>query len=268
MNSQKIKYIFCINTGRSGSRYLNTLFSHAENCHVEHHALPIGYGQAMRDYFFGKTELIRQVTEEKVEKIKKIKTESNIYIETNHCFIKGFGWLIPEYIPQEEIGVVVLTRDPQKIIDSTLRIECGPLVNKGRQWILTPDLKNCHIEPPNWFLSPKVTYELFRFLKRPFESDKKLYDWLNLRSPQLKNLVTKYERESVQWYIDETTALGEAYQKQFPKIKYFSVDVEPLNNFAKVKELFDYFGLIPKPTIQEAVGEPVNLKLWYNETKK
>ena len=264
MNTKKRQYIFCINTGRSGSRYLNKLFHHVENAHVEHHARPIGYGQAMRDYFFGKTELIRELTKEKVEKIKKIKTESNIYVETNHCFIKGFGWLIPEYIPQEEIGVVILTRDPQKIIDSTLRIECGPLVNKGRKWILTPDIKNYHIQPPNWFLSSQITYKLFRLLKRPFNSERKLYDWLNLRSTQLQNLVTKYEREALQWYINETTALGQAYQEQFPRIKYFSVDLESLNNFEKVQELFDHFGLIPKPTIQEVVGQAVNLKLWYN----
>ncbi|MDV2992814.1 MAG: hypothetical protein N4J56_002468 [Chroococcidiopsis sp. SAG 2025] len=255
-----IEYLFCINTGRSGSHYLHEIFKHVENCQVWHEAHPIGHGQAMRDYFFGKTELMQELTAKKFEKIQQIKKESDCYIETNHCFIKGFGWFLPKYISQEKIGVIILTRNSAQIVDSLLRINCSPLVITGQTWILTPDIKNYCIKPPNWFISPKITYDLFCLLKRLLLSKRKLYNWFSSRFPQIKEMVAKYEKGCLKWYVDETLALSRSYQEKFPNIKYFQIDVEALNNAENIRELLSYFGLSEKSTIETAIGKPTNLK--------
>jgi hypothetical protein len=255
----KVKYLFCINTGRSGSHYLHEIFKHVENCQVWHEAQPIGHGKVMRDYFFGKPELMQELTAKKVEEIQQVKKESDCYIETNHCFIKGFGWFLPKYIPQEEIGVLILRRNPAQIVDSLLRINCSPLAIAGQTWVLTPDIKNYCIEPPNWLISPKVTYELFCLLKRLLLS-KKLYSLLNIQFRQIENLIDKYEKECLRWYVDETNALSISYQEKFPNIKYFQVDVESLNNIENIRELLNYFGLSEKSTIEKVIGKPTNLK--------
>ena len=96
----------------------------------------------MRQFSQGYLEPMRKITQEKVEIINGFEQEYNFYVETNHCFIKGFGWFIPHYLPEDEIGVIVLNREPSKIVESPLKIGCSPLKRLGRNWIITPDKKN------------------------------------------------------------------------------------------------------------------------------
>ncbi len=256
----KIEYLFSINTGRSGSQYLCNIFEQIENCQAYHEPNPVGYGQVMRKHSSGDHEFMKNFMIQKIESIQKLKKDSRYYVETNHCFIKGFGWYIPEYIPQEKIGIIILTRDINKIVNSTLRIGCTPLNSRGRHWILTPDIENYHLEPPNWFISPQITYSLLRLLNRPFYSERKLYDILNLRSEKIKKIITTYEQESVKWYVNETTALGKLYQEKFPNIRYFQTNIDSLNNMENVRKLLDYFEIHETNNIEKVIGKPVNLK--------
>lgn len=84
-------YIFCISSGRSGSHYLQTLFHHVSDCRAFHEADPIGNGGAMRRYARGDMGPMRTIVERKAAIIRGLKRECRLYVETNHCFIKGLG---------------------------------------------------------------------------------------------------------------------------------------------------------------------------------
>jgi hypothetical protein len=91
-----VDYIFCITTGRSGSDYLSTLFGHVEDCAAFHEPDPQANGRAMRRFSLGDREPMQKVVEQKLAAIRELKGNRSVYVETNHCFIKGFGWLFAE----------------------------------------------------------------------------------------------------------------------------------------------------------------------------
>lgn len=252
---QRIDYIFCITTGRSGSEYLKTLFSLVSGCQAFHEADPVGNGDTMRRYLDGDPEPIRSLVQQKVELIKQIKRQCRIYVETNHCFIKGFGWFIPQYLPEDRIGVIVLSRTPSEIAESTLGIGCSPLTPFGRDWIITPSIKNPLIRPPKRLFSPRTSYSLFRFLKWLCRGER-----FNRAGSRILDWLTIYELECLKWYVDETAAQARAFQKRFKRIKYYEVNIENLNTLDEVNKMFDYFGCTAKESLISVIGKPTNLK--------
>ncbi|MEB3224915.1 MAG: hypothetical protein VKJ86_03830 [Synechococcus sp.] len=214
-----IKYLFCINPGRSGSDYLTELLTCAHNTISIHEAFPIMNGEPMSDFNDGNGEPLRALMPLKVREIKKAQGRSEkIYCETNHSFIKGWGYLLPDtFIPQEEIGVIILKRDVQKIAYSLLRIHDIP----GRS---------------TWLLSPY----------------------------QAKNLLTPSQNldcyETCLWYAREIYARAEAYKKKFPKIKYVECQLESLNDYDFVVDLFKTFGIQANEALKQKVGKKINPK--------
>ena len=218
-----IRYVFCITVGRSGSDYLTELFAHAQNAVSIHEGLPIMNGEPMRAFNEGKPEAMEALMPRKVAQIQKKRGDpSKVYCETNHSFIKGWGYLLPDrYIPQEEIGVVILRRNPEKVIHSLLRVRSVPGVSEwSRTWYLTPHAREN-------FSAPR--------------RDAGLY-------------------ELCQWQIDEVNLRAQAYQAQFPRITYVECDLEQLNDSAFVREMFAIFGLIPAPALDSVIGKPLNPK--------
>jgi hypothetical protein len=143
----------------------------------------------------------------------------------NNSYIKGWGYLVPdEHIPQEEIGVIILRRDVEKIIHSILRTRILPGASAwSRAWLLRPgDQRNFSQPPEN-----AGRYEL------------------------------------CQWYVQETNLRAQAYQKQFPRIKYVECDLEQLNDYDFVVEMFEQFALTPTSALKDAVGETTNQMAWW-----
>lgn len=259
--SQETNYIFCINAGRSGSNYLKNIFKQVSDCRPFHEYKPIGNGKVMRSYAQGDIEPMKQVAHEKVKIIKKFERDYRVYAETNHCFIKGFGWFLPQYLPEERIGVLILKRDKSEIAKSFMRIYCSPLRPFGRDWVSTPDMKNPLMPPPAILLSPKVTYHFARLVKlliggvrfvlrKAFQQELSYPKWL-----------TNYELEALKWYVDETYARGEAFKRKYRKIKYYEVNIKDLNSMEAVERMLTYFGLTAKDSLNDIVGKPTNLKL-------
>ena len=112
-----LQYIFSINAGRSGSDYLTELLSLADNTISIYEGFPLMNGAPMRQFNNGDPSALDALMPIKLKEIQKSrKHQKTIYSETNHSFIKGWGYLIPdEYIPQEDIGIVILRREPEKI---------------------------------------------------------------------------------------------------------------------------------------------------------
>ncbi len=223
-----IKYLFCINTGRSGSGYLQSLFCHAHNTVSIHEGFPIMNGEPMRFFNRGDAEPMKALIPKKLDVIKRAMEGSQVYSETNHSFIKGWGWLLPDaYIPQEEIGVVILTREPEGIINSILRLHSTPGTS---EWSKT------------WWLNPGDSGNLCQ----P-EPDANPYD-------------------ICKWYVDEVALRAEAYKKQFPKITYVHCDLKSLNDYDFVEDMFSTFGLTPKESLKEILGQVVNQRGdWHSE---
>ena len=258
---RKTEYIFSISTGRSGSDYLATIFKHVHDCQSFHEPQPIGNGREMRQYSQGYPAPMKSLTEKKVEIIKELKSDHQVYFESNHCFIKGFGWLIQDYFPQDRIGVIILKRNKSRVAESLLRIGCSPLNNFGRDWISTPDMKDPLVAPPKLLFSPRATYQCARLIKscgirsasfftrRILRRDFHYPDWLRA-----------YELQCLKWYVEETNAKAEAFMQQYPRIKYYVIDIESLNSIVSVERMLAHFGCKAKESMIDVVGKPTNMK--------
>jgi hypothetical protein len=144
-----------------------------------------------------------------------------VYCETNHSFIKGWGYLVPEVIPQEEIGVIILRRPAEQVIHSHLRVRNVPGATRwSRTWVLTPGAARDHCPPPD----RADHYALCR------------------------------------WYVEEVECRARAYRDRFPGIAYLECDLEQLNDRRFVDEMFDRFDLIPSPRLDDTVGRPLNAR--------
>jgi hypothetical protein len=218
-----IKYIFCINSGRNGSEYLTKLLSEADNTVSIHEGSPIMNGSPMEKFNNGDSQELETLMPLKMREILKLsKNGRKIYCESNHSFIKGWGYLLPDkYIPQEEIGVIILRRDIDRTAYSLLRIHNIPSSSEwAKTWLLTSNAER-NLSKPSDHASP---YEL------------------------------------CQWYAAETYLRAEEYKKMFPRIKYVECDLEQLNNYNFVLEMFSFFGLSPLNTLQNTVGKVCNSK--------
>ena len=215
-----IRYVFCINSGRSGSDYLTGLLRQATNAASMHEALPIMNGEPMQRFNDGDDSGLRELMPLKLREMQR-RARGRIYCETNHSFIKGWGELIPEFLPPEDIGVIVLRRDVDRTAASLMRVHDVPgLTEWARTWYLTPgsqrDLIKLHPDP------------------------------------------TPYER--CQWYVREVEARAREYRERFPGLTWFECDLEELNTPETVRELFQTFGLREGPGLAGLIGRRMNAK--------
>jgi hypothetical protein len=274
------EYIFSINAGRSGSNYLMNIFRHVVGCIALHEPKPRGNGKVMRCYDRGYLDPMKQCVEEKIKTIREVKLNCQVYAETSHCFIKGFGWFIPQYFPQKKIGVVVLKRDTSKIIESYTRLHCSVLNPLGRRWISLPDMQNPFVSPPELLISAKATYRYARFV-RFIKLSRQLSKFLIrkvvkrelplLKDDELKHLawntenqypewLKQYELDCLQWYIEEMDRKTEAFMRKYPDIKYYTVHIEELSSLDSVLQMLDFFHLEGKDSLSDILGKPTNLK--------
>lgn len=248
-----IKYIFCISTGRSGTAYLCKLFSGLNACSAYHEQKPILHNHIMRDYLNGNELSMKPHILTKINKIRNC--ESDIYVDTSHIFIKSFGWEIPKHIPEQEIGVVVLKRNKEKVVESTQRVHSGPFTYLGKKWILTP-YKNAVIKPP-------INYYVFQFYRYLI----KLYWLFKGESQSITKTYPKFFRNKsltlINWYYDEIYALGNKFKKTFPKITYVDVNLEDLNThegFENIIHAFKLEAYYNKESVKDVIGKATNLK--------
>jgi hypothetical protein len=257
----RINYIFSVNAGRSGSHYLHVLLQHAEGCCSFHEAPPRCNGSEMRDFLSGRPERMIKLVHAKVDQINaRRKDPYHIYAETSHHFIKGFGWILPRYLPEEQIGVIVLRRDHDKTAASLMRIGCSPLTDHGRNWIMTPEIAHPLVKPPSQLGSPRTTYAAFRTIDCYLRIANRVLRRVVSRAVPRPQFIVDYEWDCVRWYIDETYRRAESYRKKFPRMRYLDITLEELNEYNTVLKMLDHFGLAAKPSLAEVVGKPTNLK--------
>lgn len=255
--TRRTRYIFSINTGRCGSGYLTKIFEHVEGCKSTHEPSPTGNGLAMRQFAIGETEPMKAIAAEKSKTIFRNLSETETYVETNHCFIKGFGWFLPSLLGEEQIGVIILRRDAAKVATSMLRLDCNPLRLSGRNWITTPDKQNPLVAPPAIFAFPRITYFIARAISALVRRIHQRFQWF----PEDLQCITNYKLECLKWYVRETYKEADRYQEKFDKIRFYSTQLDEMNSVENVRNMLSFFGLKEKTTLSTIIGKPTNLKV-------
>lgn len=248
-----IKYIFCINPGRTGSEYISKVFSCVDGVAAFHEPKPIMHGPQMQAFLMGDPSPMEKMMDEKIAFMNDSLRQSRYYVETNHCFIKGFGWLLPGRVPESEIGVIVLKREKSLVVDSLYKVNAHPFSTTGEKWIITPQFYRDNITPfPKgysaflfWF--QKIKYRLFNRLRKKFNS-------------AIPEDTITFAKSLIGWYVEETYALGEAYKKKFPGVRMVELDLSDLNTvegFEKVLTVFN-IPLVYTQDMNEVIGKKVN----------
>ena len=259
--TKRINYLFCINTGRAGSHYLSKIFSHVDYAVSTHEMHPIGHSTPMINFLKGKPKSMEALAKIRLKNITSLAMSGRAYLETNHMFIKGYGWYFAKNLPAQEIGVIILTRDKDKVVDSLCRVGGTPLNYIGRHWYFTPNIKDPICPPPRfWRLPPRLSYKLIFGMSTIAKQLNKIYNRTGIKLFKYADFFHRYNRESAAWYYDETYALGEKFKSTHPNIRYYEVNLDDLNNPEKVNQIMDYFGLSLRKTITDVIGVPSNLK--------
>lgn len=250
-----IKYVFSINTGRSGSKYLAEILKEVKNFKAVHEPSPVMNGRPMIEYLQGNPLKMEQNIKEKVSSINSRLDDKKCYIETNHTFIKGFGWLVPSHFPHKELGVILLKRDKEEIIKSLYRIKCTPLSFYGLDWIMSPLMKN-PINPVSNY--DKVKYRLLFFISRLVKSKK---NPIRINLDNLK-IIRRFELKYLEWYVKETYSQANRFKKKFPEIKIYETTIDKLNDIQEFEKMFDFFEIdfSPQKSFMEKLGKKTNLK--------
>jgi hypothetical protein len=214
----------------------------------------------MQEYLSGRPESMAQCTKIKINNIEKNRKDKYTYVETNHTFIKGFGWFIPEYFDEKDIGVIILKRNKHDVAKSFQRINALPTNKLGRDFIISPDLDDRIIPPPEILFSPKFTCNTVRFIRQFFRGSA-YYRKAHLPTPKIPKWITKYERECLEWYVDETFALSNKYVNKFKNINYYTIENDKLNSIEEISKMMTFFNLKCSPEIDKIIGSPTNKKL-------
>lgn len=133
-------YIFCINSGRSGSNYLSYLLDSTAECRCYHERYPnfAGYAiQKMNSEGFENTIEFQRI---KIKAILQEEIDKPIYGDTSHLFIKS--WFVAAVNELSNIKVIWLKRNLDDIVKSMLRLNAIPdKTFKGQNWYLKSSYK-------------------------------------------------------------------------------------------------------------------------------
>ncbi|NJM27781.1 MAG: hypothetical protein HC856_05275 [Pseudanabaena sp. RU_4_16] len=77
---------------------------------------------------------------------------------------------------------------------------------------------------------------------------------LNLSTP----VIGAKPYDLCKWYVEEIDLRAEDYKRKFPKITYPECDLEQLNDYNYVLEMFKDLGLKPSSELQEICGRSLN----------
>lgn len=250
------KYIFCINSGRSGSNYLAHIFNNCEGCVSFHEPLPRMNGIAMYQWLKGNKNPLIHLMPHKIKDIEE-RSGNMVYIETNHCFIKGFGWHIPAYFKEQEIAVIILKRDAESVANSLQINNASPFSIVGRDWLILPTAKNCLINPNQYVKRARLMFYFCKYIYRIVSTIKKYFE-VEIKLP---SFIKQCELMFLEWYYDELHMRGESFKKRFPNIKYFTIHINLLNEKDKVDKLLKELGIKPRESLNELLGKARNKTL-------
>lgn len=243
-----VKYIFCITTGRSGTRSLTDIFLACDHVKTFHEPHPLLSGPILREYLNDNITdggYIKQANE-KLASIQEESKNGDVYIETSHLFSKSFGWYIIPKLKPENIGVVVLKRKKEEVVESYLRMKCTPLT-WGAAWMYLPTDKKISAKPNALQFQLNRVKAIVDFKRKAILGGKEATDYLG--------------KFLLEWSYDETYIQGEALLQKYPQITRFDISLPELSNEKKVISMFETFGLnYNREKLQPLLSQKLNVK--------
>jgi len=213
--------IFVLASGRSGTKYLSSIFKHnVKNCVSRHEPYPSMFGRPIYWYQEKNFEEIRKLFIKKKKRITRCRAD--VYIETNNAFLKSFSDVAVEFFP--DLKLIHIIRNPMTVARSQLNRHMW--LNKMRfplaRYYVGDDGKKYF----KWTLTGKE--DIFQSATIP--GDK----------------LTPYQYLVLQWIEIENRAMRflDKYQKHHECYTLFSP--EDLNNAETLEDLFRFFGLEQK----------------------
>jgi hypothetical protein len=221
--SETRTFAFVASTGRSGTNTLADLFDGLPRCVALHEPYP-----AMTTRPVDVPEDVWPPFSTKVVNILRAAAGNELYLETNHQFLKNFAEPAVAYFG-DRIRVIHLVRDPISVASSFYSIGSIPGVSRlGMAYLLDP-------RRPDNVLAMGDAFEPGREFEHP------LYRCL--------------------WYWYETEARVIRLRQQHPGLQVFSLRTDGLNDPGTVASLADFLG-VPKlkDTLLTRTGLRSNLK--------
>ncbi len=221
----KHRLIFCINPGRSGSQYLSELLGTAEEVISYHEPNPPMTGDFLElinkyPYDNQRSLQIRRVKSRQIKNILRDFPEGKIYCETNHMFIKSFFDIVCRDL--QKIDVIILRRHLPITLKSF--IELGYFSYKHLNW-------------PLWMSSPNAVTAAIQCIDKDENLDQ--YDLCIA-------------------YLIDIEARAIRFQKDYPSIPVHEIRLESLNNYVRVKELFDNLRITPTEKTESIYMKKIN----------
>jgi hypothetical protein len=225
MNTEQRRYLFCINSGRSGSQYLAELLATAKDVYALHEAIPDMSGpflNMVRKKGLANTLSARSVKVQAIHEILGELPRRTMYAETNHMFIKTFFDVIMEQLKEDVITVIVLRRYLPAVLKSFINMGYFSKRNKfWSSWMHMPGTCDSAFIPPSLG-----------------------------RNPDQYDLAIGY--------LIDIEARAQRFIRQYPECEVHEVRLELLQNSPDVERLFEELHLQPTPETIDTVGRPVN----------
>jgi len=226
--------IFVLASGRSGTRYLASVFRHnIKRCVSKHEPYPTMFGQPIYWYQEKNFEKIRRLFAIKQWRICHCRAD--VYLETNNAFLKSFADIALECFP--DLKLIHIIRNPLEVAKSQL---------------------NRHL----WL--NKIHLPLRRYYRA--SDGKKYFRWTLTGNEEIfrattLNPLTPYQFLVLQWIEIENRAIRflDTYNKHADCYTLFAP--EDLNSSEVLRSMFHFFGLEQK---DERIHFPTG---WKNENK-
>ena len=218
-----MQYIFSINTGRAGSKYLFDILSTAKDVWADHEPEPKMTGDILK---LVENNIYKESYKTRIYKTNAIKeiliaSSYSTYIETSHMFIKTFFDVVISEL--QNVKIVFLKRNLVDTLHSFYQL--GYFSDRNKAW-------------PDWMISPYAVTSAI-----PCLLDEKDEIGLSLA------------------YLIDIYARGNRFIEENPNTPVFHITLEELNDAEKVRDLFLKLNIVPTETTFQSIGKKTNLRL-------
>jgi len=220
------RLFFCINSGRSGSHYLQKLLSTSPEIASFGEQAPTMSGKylhAVNKYPYSVSYDDRKIKTDKIENIiTNLPKSKLVYSETNHMFIKTFFDVVIDHFGPK-VEVIILRRNLANTLKSFIELDYLGKNHVSYDWMVNTD-------------SPTAATRALGKFKQ----------------------MSHYNRCIA--YLLDIEARALRFQKDYPNIKTHEVRVENLNDVKNVKIFFKQLGISYTKETQSVLGNAVNTR--------